>query len=135
MVDGRLLGAGGHSQRPQEAVDQDGELQHVLGLGLHHVEDNLVPLPHALGVRRGDVVLHDDLPLPPAQPATHEALHLGDNTHTHTHIYIHSRLNTYTYMYLHTHTCTHTKTYTNTRTMATAFRPKPLRPCAIWKPL
>lgn len=80
MADGRLLGAGGHAQRPQETVDQDGELVDVLRLGLHHVEDDLVPLPHALGVRGTDVVLDDDLPLPAAQPAAHEALHLHRHT-------------------------------------------------------
>ena len=76
VADGRLLGAGGHAERPQEAVHQDGELVDVLRLRLHHVEDDLVPLPHALSVRGADVVLDDDLPLPAAEPATHEALHL-----------------------------------------------------------
>jgi len=80
VADGRLLGAGGHAERPQEAVHQDGELVHVLRLGLRHAEDDLVPLPHALGVRRADVVLDDDLPPPPAQPAAHEALHLRRST-------------------------------------------------------
>ena len=81
VTDGRLLGAGGHAERPEEEVHQDGELVDVLRLCLHHVEHNLVPLPHALGVRGADVVLDDDLPLPPAQPATHETLHLrGHNT-------------------------------------------------------
>lgn len=76
VVYGRLLGAGGHAQRPKEAVDQNGELVNVLRLCFHHVEHDLVPLPHALCVRRADVILDDDLPLPPAQPATHETLHL-----------------------------------------------------------
>ena len=76
VADGRLLGAGRHAQRPEEAVDQDGQLVDVLRLRLHHVEDDLVPLPHALGVRGADVVLDDDLPLPPAQPAAHETLDL-----------------------------------------------------------
>ena len=48
----------------------------LLCLCLHHVEDDLVPLPHALGVRGADVILNDDLPLPPTEPAPHEALHL-----------------------------------------------------------
>lgn len=76
VADGRFLGAGCHTQRPEETVDQDGQLVDVFRLCFHHVEDDLVPLPHALGVRGADVVLHDDLPLPPAQPASHEALHL-----------------------------------------------------------
>ncbi len=76
MADGRLLGAGSHAERPEETVHQDGELVDVFGLCFHHVEDYLVPLPHALSVRGTDVVLDDDLPLPPAQPATHETLHL-----------------------------------------------------------
>lgn len=48
----------------------------VLCLSLHHVEDNLVPLPHALSVRGADVVLNDDLPLAATEPPPHEALHL-----------------------------------------------------------
>lgn len=80
MADGRLFGAGGHSERPQETVDEDGELMDVLRLGLDHVKDDLVSLPHALGVRRADIVLHDGLPLPPAEPTAHEALHLRTNT-------------------------------------------------------
>lgn len=76
MADGRLLGAGGHAERPEETVDQDGELVDILGLRLHHVEDNLVPFSHALSMRGTDVVLDDDLPLPPAEPAAHETLHL-----------------------------------------------------------
>lgn len=51
MTNGGFFGAGGHPERPQEAVDQDGELEHVLRLGLHHVEDDLVSLSHALSVR------------------------------------------------------------------------------------
>lgn len=82
VADGRFLGAGGHAERPEEAVDQDGELVDVLRLGLHHVEDDLVPLSHALSVRRADVVLDNDLPLPPAQPAAHEALHLRGHQRT-----------------------------------------------------
>ena len=95
---------------------------YVLCLCLHHVEDNLVPFPHALRVRGADVVLHDDLPLPPTQPAPHEALHLEESTtgqrcimnvgggrdsvrkctacthvlitHTHTHTHTHANKNT-----------------------------------------
>lgn len=78
MCDGRLFGAGSHPQRPQEVVDQDVELLDVLGLGLQHAEHHLVPLAHAVGVGRPDVVLDDGLPLPPAQPAPQEALHLGE---------------------------------------------------------
>lgn len=74
--DGRLLGAGGHAQWPQEVVDQDVELLHILGLGLQHAEHDLVPLPHALSVRRPDVVLDDGFPLPAANPASQEALDL-----------------------------------------------------------
>lgn len=74
--DGRLLGAGGHAQRPQEVVDQDVELLHVLGLSLQHAEHDLVPLPHALSVRRPDVVLDDGFPLPATNPASQEALDL-----------------------------------------------------------
>lgn len=76
MGDGRFLGAGRHAQWPQEVVDQDVELLHVLGLRVHHAEHHLVPLPHALGVRRADIVLDDGLPLPPADPASQEALDL-----------------------------------------------------------
>jgi len=71
-----FFGAGSHSERPQEAVDQDGKLMDVLGLSLHHVEDDLVSLPHALSMRRANVVLHNNLPLPSAQPPSHEALDL-----------------------------------------------------------
>lgn len=74
--DGRLLGAGCHPQRPQEVVDEDVELLDVLSLCLQHAEDDLVPLAHAVGVGGPDVVLDDRLPLPPAQPAPQEALHL-----------------------------------------------------------
>ena len=35
-----------------------------------------VPLPHALGVRRPDVLVHDLLPTSPAKPAPEEALNL-----------------------------------------------------------
>ena len=76
MGDGRLLGAGGHAQRPQEVVDQDVELLDVLGLRLQHAEHHLVPLPHALSVRRADIVLDDGLPFPSADPPSQEALHL-----------------------------------------------------------
>lgn len=78
VCDGGLLGAGGHPQWAQEVVNQDVELLHVLGLGLQHAEHHLVPLPHAISVRRADVVLDDGLPLAPAQPAPQEALHLGE---------------------------------------------------------
>lgn len=74
--DGGLLGAGCHPQGPQEVVDQDVQLLHVLGLGLQHAEHHLVPLAHAVGVGGPDVVLDDGLPLPAAQPAPQEALHL-----------------------------------------------------------
>lgn len=76
MADGRFLGAGSHAERPEETVHQDGELVDILGLCFHHVEDNLVPFSHALSMRGTDVVLDDDLPLPPAEPSTHETLHL-----------------------------------------------------------
>lgn len=59
VADGRLLGACGHAQRTQEAVDQDGQLVDVLRLGLHHVKDDVVALAHAFGVWRADVVLND----------------------------------------------------------------------------
>lgn len=62
-----------------------GVYSNILCLSLHHVEDNLVPLPHALSVRRADVVLNDDLPLPAAEPAPHEALHLGRHKHESSH--------------------------------------------------
>jgi len=68
--DGRLLGAGGHAKRPQEVVDQDVELLDVFGLGLQHAEHHLVPLPHAFGVGRTDVVLDDGFPLPAAEPTS-----------------------------------------------------------------
>lgn len=81
VADGRFLGAGRHAERPEETVHQDGELVDVFCLCFHHVEDDLVPFSHAFGMGGTDVVLDDDLPLPPAQPATHEALHLhGQST-------------------------------------------------------
>lgn len=80
MADGRFLGAGSHAKRPEETVHQDGELVDVFRLRLHHVEDNLVPFSHALSMRGTDVVLDNDLPLPPAQPATHETLHLHSHS-------------------------------------------------------
>ena len=76
MADGGLLGAGGHSQGPEEAVDQDVELVHILRLSLHHGEHNLVSLPHTFSVRRANVILHDGLPFPSTQPSSHEALNL-----------------------------------------------------------
>lgn len=76
VCDGRLLGAGCHAQWPQEVVDEDVELLDILGLSLQHAENNLVPLAHAVGMRGPYVVLDDGLPLPPAQPAPQEALHL-----------------------------------------------------------
>ena len=75
--DGRFLGAGRHAQRPQEVVHQDVKLLDVLGLRVQHAEHHLVPLPHALCVRRADIILDDCLPLPPADPASQEALDLG----------------------------------------------------------
>lgn len=80
MADGRFLGAGSHAERPEETVHQDGELMDVFCLRFHHGENNLVPFPHALSMRGTDVVLDDDLPLPPAQPATHETLHLHNQS-------------------------------------------------------
>lgn len=80
VADGWFLGAGSHAERPEETVDQNGELMDVLCLCFHHVEDDLIPLPHALSMRGTDVVLDNDLPLPPAQPATHEALYLHSHS-------------------------------------------------------
>lgn len=71
-----FFGAGSHSERPQEAIDQDRKLMDVLCLSLHHVEDDLVSFPHALSMRRTNVVLHNNLPLPSTQPPSHEALDL-----------------------------------------------------------
>lgn len=48
----------------------------ILSLCLHHIEDDLVPLPHALSMRGANVVLNDYLPFPATEPASHEALHL-----------------------------------------------------------
>lgn len=76
MANGRFLGTGSHAERPKEAIHQDGKLVHVFCLCFHHVEHNMVPLPHALSVRGADIVLDNDFPLPPTQPATHETLHL-----------------------------------------------------------
>lgn len=76
MADWRFFGTGSHPKRPQKAVHQDGQLEHIFGLSLQHVEDNLVSLPHAFSMGRADVVLNNDLPLSPAKPATHEALYL-----------------------------------------------------------
>ena len=46
---------------------------------LFHIQfDSPIPLAHALCVRRPDVLLHDLLPPPPAQPAAEEALDLLD---------------------------------------------------------
>lgn len=69
MGDWRLLGACCHAEGPQKVVDQDVKLLDVLGLRVQHAEHHLVPLPHALRVRRADVVLDNGLPLPPADPA------------------------------------------------------------------
>lgn len=68
MSDGRLLGAGGHAERPQEVVDKDVELLNIFGLCLQHAKHHLVPLPHALGMGRTNVVLDDGLPLPATNP-------------------------------------------------------------------
>lgn len=76
MANGGFLRAGCHAQGPEETVHQDIELVHILRLGLHHCEHNLVSLPHALSMGRTNVVLHDGLPFPPTQPASHEALNL-----------------------------------------------------------
>lgn len=78
MANGRFFGASSHAEWPEEAVYQDGQLVDILSLSLHHVKDNLVSLPHALSMRRADVVLNDDLPLPPTQPASHETLDLEE---------------------------------------------------------
>lgn len=82
VADGGFLGAGSHAKRPEETVHQDGQLVDVLRLCFHHAEDDLVPLPHALSMRGTDVVLDNNLPLPPAEPATHEALHLHSRSTT-----------------------------------------------------
>lgn len=76
MSDGRLLGAGGHAEWPQEVVDQDVELLYVFGLGLQHAEHHLVSLPHAFSVGRTDVVLDNGFPLPTANPTSQETLDL-----------------------------------------------------------
>lgn len=52
----------------------------IFCFGFHHVEDDLIPLSHALCMGRADIVLNNDLPLPSTKPATHEALDLhGDS--------------------------------------------------------
>lgn len=76
MADWGFFGTGSHPEWPQEAVHQDGQLEHIFSLSLQHVEDNLVSLPHTFGMGRADVVLNNDLPLSPTKPATHEALYL-----------------------------------------------------------
>lgn len=78
MANGGLLGAGRHPQGPEETIHQDVELVYILCLGFHHGEHDLVSLPHALSMGRTNVVLYDGLPLPPAQPSSHEALNLWD---------------------------------------------------------
>lgn len=77
--DGWFLGAGSHTEGSKEVVDQDVELLDILSLRVQHAEHHLVPLSHALGVGRPDVVLDDGLPLPPAHPASQETLHLVDH--------------------------------------------------------
>lgn len=79
MADGRLLGAGRHSQGPEEAIDQDVELVNILRLSFNHGEHNLVSLPHAFSMRRTNVILHNGLPFPSTQPSSHEALNLQNN--------------------------------------------------------
>lgn len=74
--DGRFLGAGGHSEWPQEVVDQDVELLDVFGFGFQHAEHHLVPLSHAFSVGRANVVLDDSFPLPAANPSSQETLDL-----------------------------------------------------------
>ena len=76
MRDGRLLGAGGHAEGPQEDGDERGELLDVLLLALHHAEHDAVALAHALRVIRPDVLVDDLFPAPAAEPAAEEALHL-----------------------------------------------------------
>lgn len=70
MGDWWLLGARSHAEGPQKVVNQDVKLLDVLGLRVQHAEHHLVPLSHALCVRRADVVLDNGLPLPPADPAS-----------------------------------------------------------------
>lgn len=74
--DGRFLGAGGHSEWPQEVVDQDVELLDVFGFGFQHAEHHLVPLSHAFSVGRANVILDDSFPLPAANPSSQETLDL-----------------------------------------------------------
>lgn len=76
MADWGLLGAGGHPQGPEETVDQYRQLVDIFCFCLHHVEDYLVPLPHALSMRGADIVLDDDLPLSSAKPSTQKTLNL-----------------------------------------------------------
>lgn len=80
MGDGWFLGAGSHAERPQEVVNQDVKLLDVLSLRVQHAEHHLVPLSHALCMWWADVILDDGLPLPPADPASQEALDLKQTT-------------------------------------------------------
>lgn len=76
VANGRFFRASSHAEWPKEAVYQNGQLVDILSLSLHHVKYNLVSLPHALSMRRADVVLNNDLPLPSTEPASHETLDL-----------------------------------------------------------
>lgn len=78
MADGGLLGAGSHSQGPEEAIDQDVQLVNILRLGLNHGEHNLISLPHTFSMRRTNIILHYGLPFPSTQPPSHEALNLQE---------------------------------------------------------
>lgn len=82
------LRTGCHFERPQVARDQDLQLLHVLLLRLHHAEDQTVSLPHALGVGRFYVLLHNLLPAPTAQPAAKETLHLLNLPQLHRFLYL-----------------------------------------------
>lgn len=50
MANWGFFGAGSHPEWPQKAVHQDGQLEDIFGLCFQHVENNLVPLPHAFSM-------------------------------------------------------------------------------------
>lgn len=71
----------------------------ILSFCFDHVEDNLVAFSHALSMRRADIVLYNDLPLPPTEPAAHETLYLN------THQQIRHKKSTHIHLKEHTTQC------------------------------
>lgn len=82
MIDRWFLGACSHPQGPEETVHKDIKLMDIFCLCLHHVEYNLIPLPHTFRMWRTYIVLHDCLPFPSTKPAAHKTLNLDKHKNT-----------------------------------------------------